>query len=500
MPVPPTLRPGATLFAGYACLLFAWAFATPAGSYPDEWAHYLRALAASEGSLIGKPVADHQLPRGMSELQLAYLRQTSRVVSVPEGREPAEFGCNAFKSQLPASCLDQAQPSPRRTEDMTVVGTYQPAYYLLAGLVLRAGGNAVAGTLAVRAATVLLSLALLAFAIRQLGALQGHGSPWVGLIASVTPAMASLLAALNPSALELAAGVASFAAGLRLLSDPLPSRWDWAAFGLAGAGLVVSRVTGPIWLAGQLVALVVYRGPRLARERLASNPRAAAGVGLGIGVALGLNRLWEAAHGAKVKMDLRAGLASLPQALRDVPHWLEEAIGGFQYLDTVMPSFGLWLGEGALALLAAWALLSAPGRQRLSLLVAALWLCALPLALDAFVVRRMGFPTQSRYFVALTCGLPLLAWDAVMRHARAQWRRWLVPLLAVLFGAAHVIGWYASARRSAVGTDGPWLFLATPAWSPPWGWWPWLLLAFVGAALLAAAAALQLRAAQELAR
>ena len=37
-------------------------------------------------------------------------------------------------------------------------------------------------------------------------------------------------------------------------------------------------------------------------------------------------------------------------------------------------------------------------------------------------------------------------------------------------GFLHAVAWYSNARRSAVGSEGPWLFLPSAEWHPPLGW------------------------------
>jgi hypothetical protein len=63
----------------------------------------------------------------------------------------------------------------------------------------------------------------------------------------------------------------------------------------------------------------------------------------------------------------------------------------------------------------------------------------------------------------------------------------LVAVLCVLAAGVHAVGWYANARRSALGTDGTWLFLSSSEWSPPGGWFTWLALVAVAIALVTGA-------------
>ena len=64
--------------------------------------------------------------------------------------------------------------------------------------------------------------------------------------------------------------------------------------------------------------------------------------------------------------------------------------------------------------------------------------------------------------------VPLLAGEIALRHGEwvpGAWRR----LTLLLFGGAALLqigGWYANARRHAVGTDGPAWFFDRAEWSP----------------------------------
>jgi hypothetical protein len=61
-----------------------------------------------------------------------------------------------------------------------------------------------------------------------------------------------------------------------------------------------------------------------------------------------------------------------------------------------------------------------------------------------------------------------------------------VAAMAALCAGGQALAWWANARRSAVGTEGPWWFGGAAEWSPPGGWWPWAALAAAGALLLLA--------------
>jgi hypothetical protein len=43
----------------------------------------------------------------------------------------------------------------------------------------------------------------------------------------------------------------------------------------------------------------------------------------------------------------------------------------------------------------------------------------------------------------------------------------------------QAVAWYCNARRSAVGSEGPWFFFPSAEWQPPLGWGLWCALALV---------------------
>jgi hypothetical protein len=102
-----------------------------------------------------------------------------------------------------------------------------------------------------------------------------------------------------------------------------------------------------------------------------------------------------------------------------------------------------------------------------------------------------SFAMQGRYLLPLGVLVALLAGETLVRN-QARLAAFPVPafvlLLAVGAAAVHLLAWYWNARRFAVGIDGPLWFVPHAEWAPAAGWWPWLLAALAGSALLVAAA------------
>src|SRR5207247_1959856 len=95
---------------------------------------------------------------------------------------------------------------------------------------------------------------------------------------------------------------------------------------------------------------------------------------------------------------------------------------------------------------------------------------------------------QARWILGVGVLVPLLCGEIVFRHAEetAATARRLLWSAAGAAAVVHVAAWLANARRHAVGMRGPLLFVSDAAWSPPLGWWLWLVVACAGAAGIAA--------------
>jgi len=133
-------------------------------------------------------------------------------------------------------------------------------------------------------------------------------------------------------------------------------------------------------------------------------------------------------------------------------------------------------------------------RRERWILVSAIGLSfAVVVALSASLEATTGTDVQGRHVLPFAVVVPLLAGELVYRN-RARLAlvdlgalfAWLAAAVAVL----QAVAWYANGYRQSVGIDGPRFFLTHAEWTPPLGWLPWALLAFTGAALLAAPALL----------
>ena len=169
-----------------------------------------------------------------------------------------------------------------------------------------------------------------------------------------------------------------------------------------------------------------------------------------------------------------------------------EAVGLFGALDAPMPLLGEWLWLALVAALAGVALRVGSPRERLSVLVLPVAAVAVTIVMSV-VYREIG-PLHGRYVLPFLVLVPLWFGEVAVR-GREQLPALPIPIFAVA-GAVHVLGWWSSSRRFAVGEDGSWLFIGDARWSPPAGWWPWVLVVMLatGAYLATARPAARTRA------
>jgi hypothetical protein len=489
------------LVCAYALFTAAWVFSNPPYAAPDEWAHFVRAASIGNGQLIGNVTSGPVLgkpPPGADSGHAArerWAEQNTRVVDVPRGRIPAWLTCSADPA-VPALCLvGPSQPSEPASVAIPT-GSYQPFPYLIPALVTRidAGPNSL--DRAARALKALLAVSLLALAFFVLWVSNERGISALGLTVAITPMVVFLAGSLNPSGIEIPAGIAFLACLLRLARDEDGTSWVWIGLGASGAVLALSRGTAPLWvfldLALFLALTGAYAGARIVRRGSPHSIYALACVGLAV---IG-NRLWEFLYGphfivdpTPVNLALRAGWLELPEILK-------EQVGVFDYLEFGLPPVAYMLWLGLTAGLFTIAQLLGTRRERCVLWATLACTLLLPVLLVAFIMRHTGYGLQGRYVMALSVAVPLLAGEIVCRRRAVltslRARTLLLPF-AVGAAVVHVYAIYVNAKRFAVGINGPDWFLGGAVWSPPGGWLPWLAAAVVGAVLLALTPVLESR-------
>ena len=126
-------------------------------------------------------------------------RGTTRKFRTPSNLIDLRFGCTFFAPKASAACLNGARPPNVESRSSTYVGTYQPYVYLPAGLAIRAARSPEAGLLSGRAATLLVSLALLLAATWLLWSPLAPGVSMIGLLTAISPMVAFVSTVLSPA-------------------------------------------------------------------------------------------------------------------------------------------------------------------------------------------------------------------------------------------------------------------------------------------------------------
>jgi hypothetical protein len=403
---------------------------------------------------------------------------------------PLTLICVAFHPERSAACQgDWGTTSVGGSSDqVSYVGNYQPYLYVLPGLFARLGWSFRSGLFLGRLANVFLCISLVGLAVAMLWDPASETLSLIGLLIAITPMALFLFASVNTSGPEIAGGVC-MTAGLLALSRRVDSpRYCWIGAAVGGAVLALGRATGigmVLVIAG--VASVLY-GAQGLKDRARLGGRLAGMAFAAVGVAIVAGLAWE------FGMHLRQAVASpglaasyvLP-ALRELPDQFDQQVGVFGWLDTAMPGV-VYLGWALLGtVVLTLAYLVGTRRQRWGLTAAIAGYIACEVFIRAVVMAPTGFDLQGRYTLPVAVTIPLVAGEILRANfdrleiSAIYFPRMLASVIALLQG----VGWFANARRYAVGVGGDAIFLGNSLWHPAGGWIPWIAAAAAGVLLLA---------------
>jgi hypothetical protein len=481
-----TGRPGAvrlvvaTVFIGYFLLGAAWAFAGPYDSSADEQDHIIRAAGVASGQVAPRPedVAFH----------------TGALQTVPHSL--VHDMCWQFASDKSASCdtagFNDRTPAPTATK----VGRYNPLYYAIVGWPLRLWPN-MTGLWLSRLLTSLLVAGLLALAASAALRWSRHRVMLAGVLLMATPAVLNLAGTVNPSSLEVAAGILLFTALIPLL-DPEraiePSMVWYAA--VAAVVLATVRGLGPFWLgAAVLILLVPLRRARLVQVWKLPRFFTWAMVVLFMVV---VSVIWTLSKHALTLG--RADPINPPYKSSQIvefvtmTRWIEhlsQMVVGLGWLDVPVPPYVPVLWYLMLGLLLFGALLFGGRLDRLRIAVITLIAFCLPMFTDGLTATLNDYPSQGRYLMALFAGAVLIAGEALVRVGILTGRRTstliratgtvIMPVLQLTCLAAAMVRW-----QSGTSPDGrrPNFDPLAGSWHPALGSGLPLVLGIMGAAIL----------------
>ncbi len=461
-----------------------WAVAAPLFANADEPAHATHAAAVARGQLTGEE------PDSASRARKGFL-----FVDLPEAYRlsSVDAGCFATKSNHDAACFSIKGSETRNEPVATEAGHHPAAYYAVVGLISRLAPTAAGAVYLMRVTTALMTAVLLTIAVSALSRLPGARIALAGLMVALTPMVLSFGGAVNPSAPEIAAGIAAWACGLVLVFElragAEPSRGLVTQLGVAASALVLSRQISMLWLA--LIALILaglMGKDALRRLSRTTDARVWGVIVAGCGAAqLGWILL---AKGFELSVlpNAHARLSNGELVVRVLGRsstWFIEMLGHLGWLDTRLLGLTYLLLTVALGSLLLVAVAFGTGRYVVAMLGAIALTVLVPIVLEVWQARSYGFYWQGRYTLPFAGGVPLLAALALQSDParRVVLRSRFIPALGGVVVVAQVLAFYQAMRRWSVGSHGPVNYVLHPNWSGPVP--PSLLLVAYGATFAA---------------
>jgi hypothetical protein len=318
----------------------------------------------------------------------------------------------------------------------------------------------------------------------------------LGLLTALTPLTLFLGASVNPSGIEIVAGLAVWASGVVLVREATNAR---AVDGrvalrlvLAAAVLALSRQDAPFWLLLILLTLSIVAG--VAGLRVLWQSRTLRYGAIAVGICTLATAIWvfsvgtfSSEHNVFLPRNL-SDSATLRQSIGRSFTWYREMIGWFGWLDAPSPALTVVLWTLVLGGLVVLAVALGQPRWAMAAVAVAVATFALPIVLEFVQSQGVGAGHwQGRYALPFATGAPLLAAVSLERDdIAARVSAGALPILVALaLFVAQVGAIYQNLRRYAVGYDGKVWFLSDAPWSPPLGSLAILTVFTVAFALLA---------------
>jgi hypothetical protein len=442
---------------GLLLIEIGWVLAVPPFRGVDEWDHAYRASAVAHGQWVTPPTA---ATRGTGAI----------VRAQPDIVEAARAECERLDYTGDAECV--GQPTEEYVEIASGAGRYHPVFYAVVGLptLVLDGATALYG---MRLVALLLCLLVLAAAFK---AAREWDEPLVAItvLCGLTPMVLYSTSIVAPNGLEMAAGLALWAAlgALAQTNDRSGTRFHVATAVVAAALLITLRSLGPLW-ALMILCTALLAWPGLGRRiwGVVRSPSGIAAVAFLAAVSIG-SLAWILIQdslvigredtGAPIPFDEKVEIAA-----RRIPQWILQWIGAFPYRAQPAPAvvYVIYL------LLLGWMLVVALryGNRRYRVAIAAGLALSLliPFVITVATLDAYGTSWQGRYGLPYLLGLPLLFGVILAGQLNGRGRRAFliatVPLLAVGH-AASVVGVLNRERNDSPqsGTDA-WMLMPPTA-------------------------------------
>lgn len=467
----------------YVVLALVWIGSNPPAAAPDEDAHLIKALGVARLD-IGVPYTGPVDPTNLGNVRNASI---GRVVTIPARLAPQDYPCFRFRVDITADCQPHPDAAaPGEASLLTTIGAYPPFAYPPFGLAAQTAATVPDAFLRARLVVLAEAALLLWLACWHLIRWLGRHALF-GVALFLTPMAVFCMAILNTSGLEIfgALGVAAVVVVALRRPESLAARGTAMVTLVSGLALVVSRQLGAVTLAALVLVLLATGGWR----PLWLQVRAGSRLVIAVIVVLGLATLavagWELKFDHPALLGPWASRASLRAFLDQLPQVLHEGVGWFGWLDVQMPAWSTWAWTAVLGLLVVVALVLGAWRERLVLLGLLGLIALVAYVTYARVFYPIGAGLQGRHLLPMFALVPVLSGVIVTERLRR------VMLVRLFTGAALVLvplqlfALYLNGKRYAVGlADGPSWFVPDARWAPPLGWYPWLALAAVAAALM----------------
>lgn len=475
------------LVVPYLLLGLSWVFSNPPGAAPDETDHLVKSLGVAHwdiGTLyLGPPLNSSKVQSRNASI--------ARVVTIPRTLDPVGFDCFKFRSTVSAACLPSTVTRvPGTVDRYTPVGSYPPYLYLPVGAAASLADNPARafhlGRLAVLGMSCGLLLLAVGYLLRWVGA-----AAVVGVVAAITPMTLFSFSILSPSGVELSGALAVAAvAGVALIRpESVLSRSAHVTLTIAGCLLVLSRQMGVVTCGLLVLATLFAARPAVLRRLVREHRPSFVVTVVALLTSVAAITWWERTYDHPNQLGTPANGGAVGGFLQELPALLETGVGKFGWLDTPLPTWAVIVWTVVTVTLVGIALLLGGWRARTVMLT----LLAVGVIVSYVTYAVVFYPVsaflQGRDVLSLVIGVPVVAGVVLTTRLdslglRRELRQ-LVPVACTLIGLVQLTAIYANGHRYASGIDGSWWFVPTAQWSPPRGWWLWLVIATVGAAALA---------------
>jgi hypothetical protein len=416
-----------------------------------------------------------------------FVRRTNTVIDVPAGYATLEDipVCFAFNDGRDATCAPAISSDGQIVEARPYTGTYPP----LTAILQSPGGffDAPVGLVVMRLCTVLVTAGLLSSAVVAVRRL-GGGLAIVGLAVILTPVTISIMAAINPSALEIAAAACLWPSLVDILRPgPVDRRAVWRAV-IAACVFTMARPVSPAFFAVVIATIAIAMPWQTQLKAIARDRRSWIWAGL-VGVAFVFATAWiliarpdQAVIGLP---DPRSTGDQIHASLSMIPKRTGQLIGPIGWLDVPLPSFlvRIWLGVSVFLLFLG--LVFGSWRRRLALVLLTAGVLLGPTLAEVPSASDYGLIWQGRYTLPIAMGIPILAaWtlhERVIDRSRVIRGLGVATVVAVV--AANFLAVCVALTRHATGQAWP---LNVEFGPQPWSAdvRGWVVLTVTGSGLL----------------